>query len=107
MEVCLTLFERNGTLGDMYLQTVENGAKKRAQPKENRVFVLEEQGKFRYSSRPKPTVESRYVLVKVLVTGLCGSDVSRRCQVFPGDKLIVPLSDPLLETWAHRQLCRR
>ncbi|THY92312.1 GroES-like protein [Aureobasidium pullulans] len=45
------------------------------QPESNKVFVLEEQGKFGYSSRPKPTVDSRYVLVKVLVTGLCGSDI--------------------------------
>jgi hypothetical protein len=55
---------------------VTNGAKKPSQDQSNKVFVLEKQGKFGYSSRPKPTVDSRYVLVKVLVTGLCGSDVS-------------------------------
>jgi hypothetical protein len=98
--------ERQVTSTDVCSQVVANGAKKPSQPESNRVFVLEEQGKFVYSTRPKPTVDSRYVLVKVLVTGLCGSDVSRQRQVLFEHKLTELLPDSLLESWTYRQLHR-
>jgi hypothetical protein len=94
--------ERQVTPTDICLQVVTNGAKKPSQPESNRVFLLEEQGKFGYSTRPKPTVDSRYVLVKVLVTGLCGSDVSRQRRVLFRDRLTELLPDSLLESWTYR-----
>lgn len=43
---------------------------------DNETFVLQEQGRFLYEVRPKPGLRStRDVVVKVMVTGLCGSDV--------------------------------
>jgi len=94
-------------LTDLCSEVVTNGTKKLSQPEDNKIFVLEKQGKFGYSSRPRPTVDSRYVLVKVMVTGLCGSDVSRQRRVLAGDKLTKFLKDSLLDSWTHRQLYRR
>ncbi|KAH6721571.1 chaperonin 10-like protein [Leptodontidium sp. MPI-SDFR-AT-0119] len=43
---------------------------------ENRVFVLQHKGKFAYETRPTPKLPtSRHVLVKIIATGICGSDV--------------------------------
>ncbi|OBT66796.1 hypothetical protein VE03_03993 [Pseudogymnoascus sp. 23342-1-I1] len=43
---------------------------------ENRVFVLRRKGEFDYETRPTPELPtSRHVLVKVMATGICGSDI--------------------------------
>ena len=43
----------------------------------NEAFVLHPGGTFSYEERSKPTVQtSRDVVVQVMATGLCGSDVS-------------------------------
>ncbi|KAK0106248.1 hypothetical protein ONS96_003889 [Cadophora gregata f. sp. sojae] len=44
--------------------------------KENQVFVLRKKGDFAYETRRTPNLPTnRHVLVKILATGICGSDV--------------------------------
>lgn len=43
----------------------------------NKAFVLEHQGSFVYEDRPLPNLRSsRDVIVRIVATGICGSDVS-------------------------------
>ncbi|OBT58320.1 hypothetical protein VE04_00745 [Pseudogymnoascus sp. 24MN13] len=43
---------------------------------ENRVFVLRRKGEFHYETRPTPELPtSRHVLVRIMATGICGSDI--------------------------------
>jgi hypothetical protein len=50
----------------------------------NQAFVLHPGGKFAFEERPKPTLQSdRDVIVRVIATGLCGSDVSEMASNFP------------------------
>ncbi|KAL2064670.1 hypothetical protein VTL71DRAFT_3808 [Oculimacula yallundae] len=43
---------------------------------QNRVFVLKRKAEFAYETRPTPDLPtSKHVLIKVLATGICGSDV--------------------------------
>lgn len=43
----------------------------------NEAFVLHPGGTFSYEERSKPTIQtSRDVVVQIMATGLCGSDVS-------------------------------
>jgi L-iditol 2-dehydrogenase len=42
----------------------------------DRAFVLRRRGEFYYENRPQPILHSRRdVLVQIVATGLCGSDV--------------------------------
>lgn len=44
--------------------------------KTNEIFVLKRQGEFAYETRSTPELPtSRHVLVKIIATGICGSDV--------------------------------
>ena len=55
----------------------------RSSEDEDLAFVLQKPRSFNYEHRPKPAFRcSRDVVVKVIATGLCGSDVSIP-EVFP------------------------
>ncbi|RAK95409.1 GroES-like protein, partial [Aspergillus ibericus CBS 121593] len=65
------------------------------QPSINRALVLHPGGTFSYTERDIPTIQSdRDVLVRVVATGLCGSDACDR------------LSDIIIHYWQHGKLGR-
>lgn len=71
----------------------------------NHAFILSPGGTFCYKERPTPKIESeRDVIVRVVATGLCGSDVCSAlgCVVYnSGHNLI---AGPLLATWKNRTI---
>jgi hypothetical protein len=74
----------------------------------NEAFVLSPARHFTFENRPIPEFRSsRDVRVRIVATGLCGSDV---CDLFPLDTYHADRTirvDPLLATWAYRSICRK
>jgi len=73
----------------------------------NESFVLSPSRQFIFEDRPIPGLRtSRDVRVRVIATGLCGSDVSNSLFLCTLSTDHILHTDTLLATWSHRQLCR-
>jgi hypothetical protein len=73
----------------------------------NVAFVFGPTRRFTFEKRSIPELRSsRDVRVRIVATGLCGSDVS---DLFPFNTYHTDLTihvDPLLATWTYRSICR-
>lgn len=75
------------------------------QPSVNRALVLHPGGTFTHSERRIPTIESdRDVLVRVVATGLCGSDVRDNSSLLIRSMILSYClhADSLLAAWKAR-----
>jgi hypothetical protein len=80
-------YQKPSPLGDEVRKTDNLSSKHGTNPKignslfalqSSKAFVLQRAGQFAFEERPAPTpCSSREILVRIIATGVCGSDVSK------------------------------